>query len=312
MRAPVIFLVYMVFLATVSDAYMANIPKVIIACPLSDLTMQRDNINDHPILEIINALREKMDLDYRQNLSILNDIVKAVNDISKMQTSGVNNDGPICDKSTRKSIRGILHNVVATDGSGIERNGCKVWGIWAYFGHNNENNFGAPANEATDSSFSAEINAIDNAMAIASNVGITFLSIITDSLQTKCILNAIFKGEAPDLGLVIDNISDDENTMKSIRNIIKMNNNFTSLVISWTKSHTGMPDPASHLNEHADRLAKEGALAALSSTHDDDVSDSDHDSSLAIDDDTERQATISSLSDLLSSPQTTNTVPLPF
>ena len=106
--------------------------------------MQRDTNTDpdHPILEIINALRVKMDLDYRQNLSILNDIVKAVNDIAEMQTSGTNNDGPICDKWTRKSIRGFLHIVVATDGSGIERNGRKVWGIGDYFGHNNENNWG--------------------------------------------------------------------------------------------------------------------------------------------------------------------------
>ena len=211
-----------------------------------------------------------------------------------------------------KCIRGILHNVVATDGSGIVRNGRKVWGIGGYFGHNNENNFGIPAKEATNSSFSAEVNAIDNAMTVAANVGISFLSIITDSLQTKCILNAIFKGEAPDLGLVIDNISDDENTMKCIRNIIKMNSNFTSIVISWIRSHMGMPDPSSRLNEHADRLAKEGALAALTSTLDDDETDSNPDSSLSVDDDTDRQRTISSLSDLLSSPPSINPAPLPF
>ena len=274
--------------------------------------MQRAS-NDHPILEIINALREKIDLDYRQNISILNDLVKAFGDISEMQTSGANNDGPIIDKWTKKNIRGIMHNVVATDGSGIERNGRKVWGIGAYFGHHNENNFGIPANDLTNCSFAAEINAIDNALVIATNLGLTFLLIITDSLQTKCILSAVFKGEAPDLGLVIDNISDDENTMRSIRNIIKMNNNFTSLAISWTKAHTGMPDPASRLNEHADRLAKQGALAALSTHDEDDASDSDHDdSSLTFDDDNDRQATISSLSDQLSSPQTTNTAPLPF
>ena len=274
--------------------------------------MQRAS-NDHPILEIINALREKIDLDYRQNISILNDLVKAFDDISNMQTPGTNTDGPIIDTWTKKNVRGIMHNVVATDGSGIERNGRKVWGIGAYFGHGNDNNFGVPANDLTNCSFAAEINAIHNALVIASNLGLTFLLIITDSLQTKCILSAICKGQAPDLGLIIDNISDDENTMTLIRNIIKMNNNFTSLAISWTKAHTGLPDPASRLNEHADRLAKQGALAALSTHDDEDVSDSElDDSTLTADDDNERQATISSLTDSLSSPQTPNMTPLPF
>ena len=71
-----------------------------------------------------------------------------------------------------------------------------------------------------------------------------------------------------------------------------MTNNFTSIVISWIKSHTGMPDPSSRLNEHADRLAKEGALAALTTTHDDDL-DSLPDSSIPADDDIDRQRTIS-------------------
>ena len=126
-----------------------------------------------------------------------------------MQTAGDNTvHEPIRDTWTCKSIRGVLHNVAATDGAGIVRNGCKVWGLGCYFGVNNVNKFGIPADEAVNCSFAAEINAIEKAMVVASEAGITFLALVTDLLQTKCILEAVFKGDAPDLGLVIDNISD--------------------------------------------------------------------------------------------------------
>ena len=276
--------------------------------------MQRDNNSDsqHPIFEIIDSLRVKLDAEYRQNLSILNDIAKAVSDMSEMQTTGDNTaQGPIRDTWTHKSIRGVLHSVAATDGAGIVRNGRKVWGFGGYFGVNNVNNFGIPADDAINCSFAAEVNAIEKAMTVASEVGITFLALVTDSLQTNCILDSVFRGDAPDLGLVIDNISDDQHTMTCIRNIIKMTKNFTSVVISLIKSHTGLSDPSSRLNEHADRLAKEGALASLATTYDDDL-DSLPDSTISVSDDIDRQRTISSLSDILSSPPSSNTAPLHF
>ena len=86
--------------------------------------MQRDINSDshHPFFEMIDSLHVKLDAEYRQNLSILNDIAKAVSDMSEMQTAGDNTaHGPIRDTWTRKSIRGVLHNVAATDGAGIGR-----------------------------------------------------------------------------------------------------------------------------------------------------------------------------------------------
>ena len=90
-----------------------------------------------------------------------------------------------------------------------------------------------------------------------------------------------------------------------------MTKNFTSVIISWIKSHTGLSDPSSRLNEHADRLVKEGALASLVTTYNDDL-DSLPDSNISVGNDIDRQGTISSLSDILSSPPSNNTAPLQF
>ena len=264
-------------------------------------------------MEIIDALRDKLNLDHRRNMTCLDDVAKALTDMQNMSTAYVDGNvhGPVKNTWITKQFKGVSHNVVATDGSGTRLDGRMVWGLGGYFGEGNINNFGVPANEAVRSSFAAEVSAIEHAMLVASEAGAMFLAIFTDSLQAKTILESIFKGAAPDLGLIIDNLSEDPYILRMIREIVKHTKKFTSVIIMWVKAHTGHIDPISRLNEKADALAKQGA--SVFQTHDTSYQDSSPDEDISDNDDNDRIETIASLNDIVTAgPSNVLQAPLPF
>ena len=269
--------------------------------------------SQHPIMEIIDALRDKLNLDHRRNMTCLDDVVKALADMQDMSTAHVDGNvhGPVKNTWITKSFNGVLHNIIATDGSGSRLEGRKVWGLGAFFGEENIHNFGLPANKAVRSSFAAEVAAIEHAMLVASEAGVLYLAIFTDSLQAKTIIESVFKASTPDMGLIIDNLSEDPYVLRVIRDIVKHTKKFTSVLIMWVKAHTGHIDPISRLNEKADALAKQGASAFQTQDISDQDSPSDND--ISDNDDNDRIETIALLNDIVTAgPSNVPQAPLPF